>query len=419
MSTRKVAIACQGGGTHAAFTWGVLTEILRTSKVWSADTAGDPPFEIVALSGTSAGALCALATWYGLTPNCADPDCGTVDKAIERLDFLWTSFAATTPIEQVHNSFVQECLQLKARGVPFPESGPYEIYGQVALAGLALLGARPPYLGFPGLLEVVCPHFPSVDWQAVARAHLRIIVGAIEVLSGNFEVFDSEKTLRELGLPSLCKDADQYGHTRWRMRRSLSLSGVAASGTLPEVLRAQKIEGLAFPSCEAGTTIRRDGYYWDGLYSQNPPVRDFLDVRDRQNKPDEIWVIRINPQEFYPEPLQLGLEDIRDRANGLAGNLSLNQELDHVLTVNNWLKEYGDAHPPLSHCKVVDIRTIKMTRETARHLRHTSKFDRSPGHLEALRNEGREVAGQWLRDWRALGGDFGKYPNDARYANSD
>ncbi len=416
MSTRKVAVACQGGGTHAAFTWGALTEVLRTQKAWSAGANGAPPFEIVALSGTSAGALCALATWYGLAPNRADAGCGTADKAVERLDFLWTSFAATTPIEHAHNRFVQELLRLKARGAPFPEAGPYESYGEAALAGLALLGARPPYLGFPGLLGVVCPHFASIDWPAVARSHLRIVVGAIEVLSGNFEVFDSEKTLREMGLPSIGTDADQYGHTRWRMRRSLSLAGVAASGTLPEVLRAQKIEGLAFPSCEPGATVRRDGYYWDGLYSQNPPVRDFLDVREREDKPDEIWVIRINPQEFYPESPRIGLDDIRDRANALAGNLSLNQELDHILTVNSWLEEYGDAHPPLNQCKVIDIRTIKMTRETARRLRHTSKFDRSPGHLEALRDEGREVVQRWLRDWRALGRDFGSYPNDARYA---
>ena len=29
---KMIAIACQGGGTHAAFTWGVLGEILKTKK---------------------------------------------------------------------------------------------------------------------------------------------------------------------------------------------------------------------------------------------------------------------------------------------------------------------------------------------------------------------------------------------------
>ena len=40
-----IAIACQGVGTHAAFTWGVLGEILKTKKAWdggggSGDTYG-------------------------------------------------------------------------------------------------------------------------------------------------------------------------------------------------------------------------------------------------------------------------------------------------------------------------------------------------------------------------------------------
>ena len=77
MATKKVAIACQGGGTHAAFTWGVLTQILETKKRWDADRDAGDKFDIVAVSGTSAGALCALATWYGLVPNTGDPECGT------------------------------------------------------------------------------------------------------------------------------------------------------------------------------------------------------------------------------------------------------------------------------------------------------------------------------------------------------
>jgi NTE family protein len=418
MYARKIAIACQGGGTHAAFTWGVLTEILKTKKAWDERGENAETFDLVAISGTSAGALCALATWYGLTPNLADADCGTIDKAIERLDSLWTSFAATTPIEHIHNSSVRGLLHLMEKGVPFPASNPYDGYSDLAMAGLALLGARQEYLGFPGLLEALCPHFSSIDWPKAAQTHFRMLVGAIEVLSGNVEVFDSEKTLREMGLPSVAEDADQYGATRWRMRRSLTMAGVAASGTLPEVLQAQKIEDLAFPTCEPGEVVRRNGYYWDGLYSQNPPVHDLLDVRHREDKPDEIWVIRINPQEYFPKNPNVQLHDIHDRVNALAGNLSLNQELDHILTINRWISEYGDGHPPLNKCKLVDVRTIKMTGETARRLRSTSKFDRSPSHIEMLRDEGQTVAKQWLRDWRALGRDFAAYPNDARYPES-
>lgn len=415
MVKKKIAIACQGGGTHAAFSWGVLTEILRTKKAWDAGADDQRSFDIAAVSGTSAGALCALATWYGLAPNTGDPDCGTIDKAIERLDSLWGTFAATTPAEIMHNRLVRNLLQWKASGGPFPGSSPYDVYGSLGLSGLSVLGARPEYLEFPALLRSLCPDFATIDWRGVAQADLRIVVGAIEVLSGNFEVFDSDKTLESLGLHPHGAKIEQYNITRWRMRRPISLEGVAASGTLPEILPAQRISDTLFPTCETGKTITRDAFYWDGLYSQNPPVRDLLDAPTKQEKPDEIWVIRINPQEIPLPMVNVGLEDIRDRENDLAGNISLNQELDHILTINKWIEQFGDSYPPLAERKVVQMRTIKMTRETVWSLRHTSKFDRDAAHLIALRDEGRAIAAAWLKEWRTRGDDFARYPDDVRY----
>ena len=55
---------------------GSFGEILRTKKAWDARSGKGDTFDIVAISGTSAGALCALATWYGLVPNTADRECG-------------------------------------------------------------------------------------------------------------------------------------------------------------------------------------------------------------------------------------------------------------------------------------------------------------------------------------------------------
>jgi NTE family protein len=97
----------------------------------------------------------------------------------------------------------------------------------------------------------------------------------------------------------------------------------------------------------------------------------------------------------------------------------LNQELDHILTINRWLEQYGDSHPPLSDRRTVTVRTIKMTRETAWGLLHTSKFNRDPRHFTKLRDEGRTIVEQWLDDWRTLGSDFASYPNDARYPETD
>ena len=77
---KKVAVACQGGGIHAAFGVGVLTEILT-------DIQRRNRFDLVGLSGSSAGALCALMVWYGLASK--NGHAGSVSEAIERLNRFW------------------------------------------------------------------------------------------------------------------------------------------------------------------------------------------------------------------------------------------------------------------------------------------------------------------------------------------
>jgi hypothetical protein len=86
-----------------------------------------------------------------------------------------------------------------------------------------------------------------------------------------------------------------------------------------------------------------------------------------------------------------------DRENELMGNLSLNKELDFILTVNDWIAEYGGRFA--QEYKHVTGRTIKMTRQTAAELRYSSKFDRSLGFMDRLRREGQAVAQDWLNRW--------------------
>ncbi len=72
-NTSRVAIACQGGGSHTAFTAGALKKLLKEKGGKGHD------YEIVALSGTSGGSICALLAWYGLLMN-------DTNKAVELLD---------------------------------------------------------------------------------------------------------------------------------------------------------------------------------------------------------------------------------------------------------------------------------------------------------------------------------------------
>ncbi len=62
----RVAIACQGGGAHTAFTAGVLDRLVEAMQAPEDD--GDRPvrLRIVGLSGTSGGAICAALAWKAL-----------------------------------------------------------------------------------------------------------------------------------------------------------------------------------------------------------------------------------------------------------------------------------------------------------------------------------------------------------------
>jgi len=57
-SFKRVAIACQGGGSHTAFTAGVLQSLLHGID--------NRTHHVIGLSGTSGGALCAALAWVGL-----------------------------------------------------------------------------------------------------------------------------------------------------------------------------------------------------------------------------------------------------------------------------------------------------------------------------------------------------------------
>src|SRR3954452_4047126 len=69
----RVAIACQGGGSHTAFTAGVLQGALSNLP---------SDVEIVALSGTSGGAICAALAWDALVR-------GEPKRAIGTLQEFW------------------------------------------------------------------------------------------------------------------------------------------------------------------------------------------------------------------------------------------------------------------------------------------------------------------------------------------
>jgi NTE family protein len=131
-----------------------------------------------------------------------------------------------------------------------------------------------------------------------------------------------------------------------------------------------------------------EGTYWDGLFSQNPPIRELIDAR-----PDEIWVIQINPTRCETEPKTV--LEIADRRNELAGNLSLHQELRFVEKIDQLL-DAGVLAPDGRYKRIV-VRIIELARSReSRALGSASKLNRDPAFVGDLIARGEARADEFL-----------------------
>ena len=119
----------------------------------------------------------------------------------------------------------------------------------------------------------------------------------------------------------------------------------------------------------------------------NPPVRELTDER-----PDEIWVIQINPKERESEPRTVTQMDGR---NELSGNLSLHQELDFIERIDQMLE---DGHLVRDgKYKQIVVRVIELSRSRfSRFLGTASKLNRDPHFIRDLMSHGEARAEEFL-----------------------
>jgi NTE family protein len=152
----RIAIACQGGGSHAAFAAGALAALFSP--------AHRDRFEAVALSGTSGGAVCAALAWSGLLA-------GGADEAVRRLEGFWADLAPANALEAWANDWFQLLLAL-----PFAtRTSPY-----------AYAPAAEPQLR--QLLE----RWVRPEALPARRAPPALRIGAAEVLKGGGIAFDEQ-----------------------------------------------------------------------------------------------------------------------------------------------------------------------------------------------------------------------------------
>lgn len=192
-----LALALQGGGAHGAFTWGVLDALLEDGR-----------FDFPALSGTSAGAMNALALAHGLLA-------GGRDGARAALQAFWQAVGTRLPFELL---------------MVGPSESPGLAPGMQALMHWARLFS--PYqlnpLGLNPLREVLAE---QIDFERLRAGDApRLFIAATHANSGRLRLFGNDEMGIEAALASAC---------------------------LPTLHHAVPIDGEP---------------YWDGGFSANPAL---------------------------------------------------------------------------------------------------------------------------------------------------
>lgn len=331
----QVAIACQGGGSHAAFGAGVIHRLL--------DDCGRR-FQLHALSGTSGGAVNAVLVWSGLVVAGAH---GDVAEAQRRLRGMWEDLGAETVQDVIRNWWGQFFLNL-----PFTwEISPYVL-------DLGAHDEMTAHLRKWARLETL----PS-DRKRLNQPVL--LVGATDILNGVSVAIRGDGTVITRAKSEVSIESAPFGY-----------EDVIASIAIPPIYRDVQQRGSAF---------------WDGLFSINPPIYALTQISP---PPDEIWVIQINPQRVAQAPTRM--RDIIDRRNELGGNVSLNKELDMIETVNGMIE---DGFLRGGDYRQITIRLIGLEETAENlDLSYASKFDRSPEFLHRLFDHGRERAVEFYDD---------------------
>lgn len=337
----KIAIACQGGGSHAAFTAGVLNRFLQTDV--------SDRYKIVSLSGTSGGGLCSLLAWYGLLKNQGKTEAVPHQELIN----FWQDNSANQLWEQYLNYLTVQSCRFYDKGIipsyvsnPYTWSGIQEFWQSVT--------PRREYLDLKKLLE---KHINFSQLPKLLNGNSpRLFLGAVNVISGESKIFDSRQN-------------------------EINIDAILASAAIPTIFKAVEIG---------------DAAYWDSLFAENPPILSLVDeqIISPQQWPDELWIIQVNPRDCEGVPRTN--QEILDRRNQLSGNLSLYQSLQFIEKINGWLKQ-GVLNGDVAGISPVKIRQLEIKRSHLEGLDYASKFDRHPSLINHLLTAGFEQADTFLK----------------------
>jgi NTE family protein len=175
--TKRVNLALQGGGSHGAFTWGVLDALLDDGRL-----------EIEALSGTSAGAINAAILLQGWAK-------GGRDGARQELSRFWHELGTLAVASPIHRTPLD-----RLQGNWNLDDSPGALWADLIQRSLTPWQRNP--LKYDPLRDLLRSHF---DETAVrAGKDIKIFVAATNVQTGQGRIFRRDELTIDALLASAC-----------------------------------------------------------------------------------------------------------------------------------------------------------------------------------------------------------------------
>ncbi|MBB4842516.1 NTE family protein [Paucibacter oligotrophus] len=337
-----INLALQGGGSHGAFSWGVLDALLEDGRI-----------AIEGISGTSAGAMNAVALAHGFAQAQAQGRRGSDPREAARASLrkFWDGIVAMGALGNTLS---------EAQRAPFaflfgPCAGansPASLW--VNAMNSFWSSALSPYQANPFDINPLRSFVAEqINFEALARlAAPKVFVVATRVRNGKAEVFSGKR---------------------------LSVDAVMASACLPTLFKAVEIEG---------------DHFWDGGYSGNPAIHPL--IYNCQGR--DILLVQINP--IRREELPTTSAQIMDRLNEVTFNAGLIAEMRAIDFVQRLIKE-GKLDP--AQYKDVLMHRIDGG-EALDAFAASTKSSTEAGLIATLHQLGRQHAKSWLgRHYEALG----------------
>ncbi len=343
----RINLALQGGGSHGAFTWGVLDALLDDGRL-----------DLEGISGTSAGAMNAVALAHGFALAQGKPRTERHDAARQALDSFWNGIVDMGALSSSVSASMSK-LQRAPFGMLFGMMGGGNWASTLWADAMKQYwsNALSPYQRNPFDINPLKDFLEKqVDFERLAAAENtgtpKVFVVATRVASGKAEVFSGKR---------------------------LTSSAVMASACLPMVFQAVEINGEA---------------YWDGGYSGNPAIHPLIYHCDSR----DIVLIQINPIQRKQLPTKPA--EIMDRVTEITFNAALIAEMRAIDFVKRLLAE-GKLDP--AHYKDVLMHRIDGGEALEKFTAHT-KSSTDKNLIHSLRDLGVVCGKEWLaKRFEALG----------------